>query len=58
MEGIFRRGINEEIGSEEISEDEIRSVPRKVKKKEAPGIDNITGELMKADIETSTKWLK
>ena len=29
-----------------------------MKTNEAPGIDNITGELLKADIETSTKCLK
>ena len=50
--------MNEEIGSEEISEDEIRSVLKMVKDSKTPGTDNITGELLKADIDTSTKWLK
>ena len=48
---------SENIRSEEISEEEIRSALRKVKNNKAPGIDNISGELMKADAETSTKWL-
>ena len=41
----------------ELPEDKIRSVLRNAKNK-APGIDNKTGELLKADIEASTKWLK
>ena len=33
-------------------------MPRKVKNNKVPGIDNITGEMLKADIEASTTWLK
>ena len=55
---IEKGRVNEEIGIEEISEEEIRSVLRKVKNNKAPGIDNITGEMLKADMETSTRWLK
>ena len=45
----------ENVRSDEISEEEIRSALRKVKNNKAPGIDKISGELMKADIGTSTK---
>ena len=55
---IERGRVNEEIGCEEISEEEIRSMLKKVKNNKAPGFDNITGEMLKADIEVSTKWLK
>jgi hypothetical protein len=50
--------INHEIWSEEISEAEIKSVCKKLKNNKMPGIDNITGEMLKADKETLIKWLK
>ena len=41
-----------------ISIEEIKGAIRKLKNNKAPGIDNITGELLKAEIDTAAKWLK
>ena len=36
----------------------IKGAIRKLKNNKAPGIDNITGELLEAEIDTAAKWLK
>ena len=49
---------NSKIKTSQISIEEIKGAIQKLKNNKTPGIDNITGELLKAEIDTTAKWLK
>ena len=49
--------IINEISNEPITKAELRTVQRKVKNGKAGGKDEITAELLKADMNTTEKWL-
>jgi hypothetical protein len=55
---IERGTPNEEINIDNITEEEIKWAIKRLKNKKAPGIDNISSEMLKADMETSVKRLK
>ena len=50
--------VSENIEDGNITREEIVSALRKTKNNKAPGIDNITSEMLKADLATSVAWLK
>ena len=49
--------IINEISSDPITKAEIRTALRKIKNGKAGGKDEITAELLKADMNTREKWL-
>lgn len=50
---IGRGIVNEDIEDGSITREEILSALRKIKNNKSTGIDNITSEMLKADLETS-----
>lgn len=49
---------NSRIETGPVDTHEIKNAIKKLKNNKAPGIDNITSELLKADIDTTAQWLK